>query len=157
MSEVKSLQDKASAACFDAVPEVLETMFFELLVETPRMGAPPAGMLDMARVDFEGSARGHLAVLASPDVSGPLAGAFLAVDEQSAREQNIEFVLGELANMLCGSALGRFQPDGSFRLSTPVAHLGRALAESDRTRSDWIQFLLENGPIFVGLSVEGVE
>jgi len=157
MSDRNALQERADTACLEAVPEVLETMFFELLSEEPRIDVPPVGTLDMARVDFEGSARGHLTVAAAPSLSESLAAAFLAIDEQGAQADNIEFVLGELANMLCGSSLGRFQPDGAFRLSTPTAHLGRTLAASSQSGVHWIRFSLDRGPIFVGLSLEGAE
>jgi len=158
MSEVNSLHEGASAVCLAAVPEVLETMFFESIAESPDVGSPPpSGALDTSRVDFEGSARGYL-VLASPSsLSISLAEAFLALEDQCPSASDIEFVLGELANMLCGSALGRFQPDGSFRLSTPMTHLARTLAEPSQTGFDWIRFSLDNGPLFVGLELEAFE
>lgn len=155
MSGELSLRDSASMACLAAVPDVLETMFFELLAEAPEVGSlPPAEPLDTARVDFEGTARGYLVVAAPSGLSASLAGAFLAVDDQGAPASNIEFVLGELANMLCGSVLGRFQPDGTFRLSTPVTHRERRLAEPSEPSFHWIRFPLDNGPLFVGLRLE---
>jgi hypothetical protein len=147
--------DRACMACRAAVPDVLEKMFFELVAESPGVcPLPAAGPLDTSRVDFGGSARGHLIVAAPPGVSAGLAAAFLALEDQGAPASDIEFVLGELANMLCGSALGRFQPDGVFRLSTPVTHLGRTLAEPGGPGFSWIRFPMDNGPLFVGLGLE---
>jgi hypothetical protein len=153
-----ALRGRANAACLAAVPDVLETMFFELLAAAPDVGTlPPAEVLDSSRVDFEGSARGHLVVAAPSSLPTSLAGAFLALEDQGAPQPNIVFVLGELANMLCGSALGRFQPDGTFRLSTPVTHLERTLAQQREPGFPWIRFLLDSGPLYVGLSLEAAE
>ena len=149
------LGEEANKACLAAVPDVLETMFFELLAATPDVGTlPPNGVLDSSRVDIEGGARGYLVVAAPSSVSTSLASAFLAIEDQSAPETNIEFVLGELANMICGSALGRLQPDGTFRISTPVTHLQRTLAEGSEPDCPWFQFLLDDGPLYVGLKLE---
>jgi hypothetical protein len=56
--------------------------------------------------------------------------------------------------MVCGNVLGRFRPDGIFRLSTPVTQLGRPAAELDEPGFIWLRFPLENGPLFVGLTLE---
>jgi hypothetical protein len=155
MSEAFPLGDRASMACSAAVSDVLEKMFFELVVESPEVCPLPApGPLDTSRVYFRGSARGCLIVAAPPSLSGCLAAAFLALENQGASASNIEFVLGELANILCGSALGRLQPDGVFRLSIPETHLGRILAEPGGPRFSWIRFPMDNGPLFVGLRLE---
>src|ERR1035437_1765667 len=138
MSEETALRESASRACIEAVPDVLETMFFELLAEAPQIDSlPTEGTMDTSRVEFEGSARGHLVVAAPSSLSASLAGAFLALEDQGTPACNVEFVLGELANMLCGSALGRFEPEGTFRLSTPVTHLGCTQTELGRTGFPW--------------------
>jgi len=155
MSEAIPLGDSASIACRAAVPDVLEKMFFELVAESPGIcSLPESEPLDMSRVDFGGSARGSLIVAVPPSLSASLTAAFLALEDQGTSASNIEFVLGELANILCGSALGRLQPDGVLRLSTPVTHLGRILAEPSPHCFSWIRFPMDNGPLFVGLRLE---
>jgi hypothetical protein len=155
MSETISLTERACMACRAAVPDVLEMMFFELVAESTEVcSLPAAEPFDTSRVDFGGSARGYLIVAAPPSLSACLAAAFLALEDQGVPAFNIEFVLGELANILCGSTLGRFQPDGIFRLSTPVTQLGRTLAEPGGTGFSWIRFPMDNGPLFVGLRLE---
>ncbi len=149
---------RASTACVETVPDVLETMFFESLAEAPELSVlPPAEPLDTSRVDFDGSVNGYLVLAAPSGLSASLAGAFLALDDQGASAYNIEFVLGELANILCGSALGHLQPDGTFRLSTPITHLERILAEPSRPGFQWVRFPLDSGPLFVGLRLEASE
>jgi CheY-specific phosphatase CheX len=153
-----SLRDRANTACLAAVPDVLETMFFELVAGAPEVGSiAPLELMDSSRVDFEGSARGYLVVAVASSLSGSLAEAFLALEDQGAQELNIEFVLGELANMLCGSALGRFQPEGTFRLSTPLTHRRRTLPEQSEPGFPWIRFPLDSGPLLVGLRLEASE
>lgn len=155
MSGGISLHDRAAEACLTAVPEVLETMFFESMAEAPEIGSRlTCEHLNTSRVDFEGSARGYLLLATPSSVSESLAEAFLALEDRCAATSDIEFVLGELANMLCGNALGRFQPDGSFRLSTPATQLEGTLAEPGGTGVSWIRFSLDNGPLFVGFQLE---
>lgn len=155
MSEATSLRDCACAACLEAAPNVLGTMFFELLTEPPQVCAfSPAKLLDVSRVDFEGDPHGRLVVAAPPSLSAALAGAFLALEDQPAPPSNIAFVLGELANMLCGSVLGRLRPDGTFRLSTPETHLGQTPVEQVGTSFQWIRFSLDSGPLYVGIKLE---
>lgn len=155
MSEETSLRDCASAACLEAVSDVLETMFFESLTEAPQVWTlPPSELFDASRVDFEGDPHGFLIVAASPILSSALAVAFLALEDQTAPASSIAFVLGELANMLCGSVLGRLRPDGTFRLSTPETHLGQARVEQAAMGCAWIRFSLDSGPLYVGMKLE---
>lgn len=156
MNPATSSGDAVRAACLVAVPEVLETMFFEPLVEGPEIGALPAsGPLDTSRVDFQGVARGHFTVAAFANLTDALAEAFLGVEEQGSPITSAGLVLGELANMICGNALGRYRPDGIFRISTPLTRLGRPVAELNEPGLAWVRFPLNGGPLFVGLILEG--
>ncbi len=155
MNDTASVRDSIREACLVAVPEVLETMFFESLVQGPEIGALPAsGSLDISRVDFEGVARGHFIVVAFANLTDSLAEAFLGIEERGAPFTNAGLVLGELANMICGNALGRYRPDGIFRLSTPLTRLGRPVAELSEPYIAWVRFPLQGGPLFVGLILE---
>lgn len=145
----------AGEACLAAVPEVLETMFFELLADVPDVGAlPESGSLDTSRVEFEGSSCGAIIVAALPELTGLLAEAFLGLENLDAPDANAGLVLSELANMVCGNALGRYQPNGSFRLSMPVTQLGRPAAELNDPALTWIRFPLDSGALFVGWELE---
>ena len=146
------------AACLAAVPEVLETMFFEPLVAGPEPATlSTLGPLDYSRVAFVGSARGYLAIAAHRDLAAALAGTFLAIDDQCAPPADAELVLGEIANIICGDALGRCQPDGEFRLSTPHTQLARPAAEVAAERFAWLKFPLHGGPLFVDVMLEPAE
>lgn len=142
-------------ACLVAVPEVLELMFFEPLIDGPG-NETPSGLesLDVSQVDFEGTARGHLIIASSSIMTASLAGTFLAIEGQLLSPTNVGLVLGELANVVCGNALGRYMPEGLFRHSTPLTQLGRPREEVPELASHWLRFPLNGGPLFVGLSLE---
>jgi hypothetical protein len=157
MSEDLSPGDNARQACLAVVPEVLETMFFEVLEGAPGAGAlSDGGLLGTSGVDFEGSARGQL-VVADADAEAQtfaFADAFLALEDRDERTPNAGLVLGERANIVCGNALGRWQPNGIFRLSTPVTQLGRPAEELNEPGLVWLRFPLLGGPLFVRLTLE---
>ena len=155
MSEVASSGGNARESCLAAVPEVLETMFFELLADVPGVSTlPESGFLDTSRVDFEGSARGAFVVAAPPELTGSLADAFLGLEDRDVPNASAGLVLGELANMVCGNALGRYQPNGIFQLSMPVTKLGSAVTEVNDPELTWVRFPLDNGALLVGLKLE---
>lgn len=144
--------------CLAIVPEVLETMFFEVLVDVPGVGPlPEFSLLNISRVDFEGSASGHISVAASARETVSLADAFLALENQDDRVVNAGLVLGELANIVCGNVLGRYRPDGAFRLSVPVTKLGLPAAELAEPGLAWLRFPLSGGPLFVSLAMGAAE
>ena len=158
MSPEISVQNSAADACLAAVPEVLEMMFFESMAEAPEIGGSPRlELLDVSRVDFEGSARGYLVRAAPSALSKSLTEAFLALELRQSAPSDVEFVLGELANMVCGGALGRYQPDGSFRVSTPATRLERPSAELTTSNVSWIRFSFYDGPLFVGFQPEATQ
>jgi CheY-specific phosphatase CheX len=99
---------------------VLEEMFFVTPMEE---GAPPeAGGPGpvAARVEFEGSPSGSLTVAIAPEAARSIAADFLAEDADSLAPRQVEDVVRELANMLCGSALSRMDREQVFRLQAPV-------------------------------------
>jgi CheY-specific phosphatase CheX len=158
MSGESSSVGDVRQACLATVPEVLETMFFEVLVDVPDVGPlPEFTLLNMSRVDFEGSARGHISVAASAGQTVSLADAFLALEDQDDRVVSAGLVLGELANIVCGNVLGRYQPDGVFRLSTPITKRGLPASELDEPGLAWLRFPLSSGPLFVSLAMGAAE
>lgn len=130
----------------EAVQTVLETMFFtEPLGMAP---APDAGLT--ASVAFHGQPSGELAVSISEGAVRPLAASFLGEDENDITDAQIEQVVCEIANMLCGSVVSRFESDTAFALAPP-----------ELLPADWPwprssqTFALENGTLSVALHVAG--
>ena len=148
-------RDKAFDVCAEVVPGVLETMFFEALEGSPeRAVLPAAERLGIAQVRFAGSAQGALCVAAPEGLLLGLTESFLACDDPAAASVQAVLVLGELANMICGNALSHYQPNGDFRLATPVTRFHKAVAAADDVKPDWVRFPLERGSLFVNLLIE---
>ncbi len=105
----------AGAALEAAAREVLETMFFTEPLEEPLEAAGPRVC---AAVRFEGEVAGQFSACAAVAAARELATTFLCEDGEPSEEAVAE-VMGELANMICGSVLGRVAPESSLKISPP--------------------------------------
>jgi len=104
----------------DAASEVLETMFFTEVLG-PALGgeAEPEPRRDV-RVAFAGTPSGALTLSVSGPAARTLAGNFLAPEQDdSLPPAQLDGVVCELANMICGSLLSRVETECRFRLSIP--------------------------------------
>ena len=102
----------------DCVSRTLETMFYTAVEEvgdgsrqTPRVG----------RTEFRGSLDGRMAVGLDDRAADGLAASFLGLDAGELSDRDRDQVLGELANILCGSYLSAIDPEGRFELAAPEA------------------------------------
>ncbi|MBM3776023.1 MAG: chemotaxis protein CheX [Acidobacteria bacterium] len=101
----------------EAACAVLETMFFtEVLGES--LGEPQEYWLT-AQVEFQGNRCGWLTASAGLAAARQLASNFLCEDETSLAPGQIDEVMAELSNMVCGSALSRIDPSSKFAISHP--------------------------------------
>jgi CheY-specific phosphatase CheX len=104
-----------------AMDSVLEQMFFVMdLAETETGGASSTSSLH-ARVRFAGEPSGWLDVEVEREAAMAMAADFLAVDAADLTAAQVQDVVLELANMLCGAALSRLEEGGLMRLSAPEA------------------------------------
>jgi chemotaxis protein CheY-P-specific phosphatase CheC len=108
-----------SEAVHDAARAALEDMFF-MVVFGASEAAPLGTEVVSARVDFSGGASGYLSIAVSRPAAAEAAANFLGEDAGAVGEEQLNSVVAELANILCGSALSRWQHDGRFVLSSPV-------------------------------------
>jgi CheY-specific phosphatase CheX len=102
-----------------AVKEVLERMFF---VETEDAVDPRAAAVADAvavRLAFEGEPSGWLRLQVAPELARSLAADFLGMQEGEVSVSQVESVVCELANMICGSLLSRVESETTFRLCPP--------------------------------------
>jgi len=126
--------------------EVVETMFFaELLGEAP---AREDGLT--AKLGFHGGPSGVFTVEVSGCAARSLAAAFLALDEAEVSGEHAAEVVCELANMICGSALSRLEPDATFDLDHPVVVPSGAAEPGAVVRS----FDLGDGVLSLSLAIE---
>jgi CheY-specific phosphatase CheX len=155
MNETRAINDAMQSACIAATLEVLETMFFELPVEEPSTTEVlDPGPYGLAEVEFHGTADGRLRLAVADEVALLLTESFLATDAADTPQARLFQVLGELANMLCGNALGRFDPHGVYRLSTPTATQGQESDSSRYPATTWTCFPLEAGKLYASMFVD---
>lgn len=119
-ADVAAGEAEQVAACLrESAGEVLETMFF-LTVEREAGWEEVAHKEHLyAEMDFQGAAEGRLELAVSRDLAPVLAAGFLGKDEPELTEREIEGVVCELANMMCGSVLSRLESHSLFQLGAP--------------------------------------
>jgi CheY-specific phosphatase CheX len=112
MDETKEVLEQVSS-------EVLETMFFSSVLGP--LEAPDGSAWLGAKVSFSGTLRGYLAVAAGEETARALAESFLGADADDVPPEQVPAMLGELANVICGSVLGKIEESGQFVISAPEA------------------------------------
>ena len=101
----------------ESATEVLETMFFTgILDENAEETAPE---LVSAELLFRGSPSGRFGVRVPVATGRLIASSFLGLDESELSQSHVEEVVGELTNMICGSALSRIEAGARFELLHP--------------------------------------
>jgi len=122
----------------------METMFFSFVLGDGL--APPEPSMS-ARLDFHGEPSGSFGVAVAIDSSRQIAAGFLAQEADEISQNQIEDVVCELANMICGSVLSRLESDRAFELGHPE------LAPFPLAPERWYSFELDNGILGVWLTL----
>lgn len=112
----------------DAVAEVLEKMFFIRILEDTQdaeavseSGVDAVPVPEIAvRLNFHGQPSGRLSLHLNRDAAKSIAADFLGEDEAELERRQIEEVVCELTNMICGAVLSRVESTVTFRLDPPV-------------------------------------
>jgi len=103
-----------------AAGDVLETMFFSSVMgETPVSTTPAADGI-AARLAFSGARAGVFALRLTGGAAQVIAANFLAEETDEPTRQQVQEVVCELANMMCGSVLSRLDRGAHFDLGQPV-------------------------------------
>jgi CheY-specific phosphatase CheX len=130
----------------DEVTEHLaETMFFTtVLNRTGELGGQPGYTASIA---FSGTRAGALRVALPHSTAAALAVSFLGEADEEEPDARARALAGELANILCGSLLGRMEPAGHFTISPPEVTAG---TEAPGQPADARRvFTLEEGPLAI--------
>ena len=103
-----------------AAGDVLETMFFSSVIgETPVSTAPPVDGI-AARLMFSGARAGAFALRLTGGAAQVIAANFLAEETDEPTKGQVQEVVCELANMMCGSVLSRLDRGAHFDLGQPA-------------------------------------
>ena len=132
--------------------QVLETMFFSSVLGS----AEPAESVGQARshaaLSFHGRPSGAFEVDAPPEAGLALAASFLGVDPSDVSAAQVDQVLAEFANMVCGSALSSLGRVEYFHLDPPRTGLEETfLPQIEGVRR---AFVIDGGTLAVGLRVD---
>jgi two-component system, chemotaxis family, chemotaxis protein CheY len=112
---------------------VLETMFFSNIEDSLPDDAVDSGL--SAWITFSGSISGRFALVLSADAASNVSQNFLGLTGEAVTSLEEEQVVRELANMVCGHFLSRFEPGGHFDLSTGLALPGASFVDFARQLS----------------------
>lgn len=114
---LETISDSMLAECASLI---LEKMFFANVSADAGEPLAPAGPMLGAVVAFAGPQSGSLAIAVETETARTLAADFLGLSAtDDLGPEKIEDTLGELANMVCGSTLSRFDDEGIFSLANP--------------------------------------
>ena len=97
--------------------QVLEAMFFVSPCASPRID--PEDNPIVVSLCFEGSPGGSLRVQVAPRAALAMAVDFLAADESGLTRRQVEDVMCEMTNMICGATLSRLESEQAFCLDAP--------------------------------------
>ena len=118
MSTDTSFVSDIGQLCGRCLPEVLETMFFAMAVESE--DARVDGDSLAVRLVFRGSQSGVFGLKADRSVVASIGAAFLGkFDEGDLTGDEVSQVACELANMVCGAVLSEAESETGFELDEP--------------------------------------
>ncbi len=132
--------------------QVLETMFFSPVLEyaDPNDGVGRERLATL--LHFDGRPQGDLQIDLDPEAARLLAASFLGMEAGAVSEVQVEEVIGEFANMTCGSALSSLGRVEYFHLKTPLT--SRPLVYEHAIPGVRRGFQIEGGTLSVCLRVD---
>jgi CheY-specific phosphatase CheX len=106
-----------------AAQDVLETMFFTTVMDEPGGAAEAGDPADRFAVTvvFSGGRKGRLSLELDGPAARAIAANFLGADPAELERPQVDAVICELGNMICGAAVSRIDRCGDFLLAAPVA------------------------------------
>jgi hypothetical protein len=137
----------------EAATEVVETMFFTSIVtEDEAPDAPDGNGAVAVKVRFRGNPCGSFRMRLYAEPARQMAAVFLGDDGGGVSAEQLGGVMGELTNMIAGTALSKFDPKAKFCLESPVLLGGLETPRGTRTASRSLP--LECGWLHLDLWVE---
>jgi CheY-specific phosphatase CheX len=143
---------KAAQFLRQAAQEVLETMFFvTVLGDAPEDAASPSRLCVQLR--FQGSPPGWFRLSLCHAAARSVATGFCGAEaEGDLSEAQVESVVRELANVICGAALSRLESDSAFELQAP--EIVPCPGQEDASEGARCSLLLDCGALDLWLSLD---
>jgi CheY-specific phosphatase CheX len=110
-------ENRIDLALAESVHEVLEKMFFVDLLGPAEAEPPEDGLA--AELVFDGDTPGGFHLTMDIAAARSAAADFLGEDPDDLSAEQLNEVVCELANMICGSVLSRIESSATFRLFKP--------------------------------------
>lgn len=110
----------------DATRHALEEMFFMAVFGRQESAEEAEHGAVTAQLTFTGDASGVLRIGLPAGSAAEAAANFLGLDSGDLTADQVRVVVGELANIVCGSALSQWRHDGLFSLNQPETTVGDA-------------------------------
>jgi CheY-specific phosphatase CheX len=135
----------------DAVREALEQMFFLVVLGRREAAGMPTAEAVAAELAFTGEACGVFRLALSRQTAAEATANFLGEDPDNITGEQINAVVCEMANIICGSALSRWRDEGLFSLNSP------AIVQADE---EWLPnaeacpFDMENGTLTFSVAID---
>ena len=142
----------------ESAQNALETMFFTTPDRISTERARPGGELIAASQTFHGAPPGRFGIVVSAPAATTIAASFLgSEDDAKLPLSQVSAVIGELANIICGTMLSELQPDANFDLSEPATSYAGASEPAPDFLSGSpavVRFELPGGAIILSFAFE---
>jgi CheY-specific phosphatase CheX len=126
------------ASLLTSATDVLEAMYFTGVMGLSEVGVAGAGWT--AQLEFQGELSGTFQLGMNGETARLLAANFFGEEESEVTATAVADMVGEMANMICGSVLSRMETESHFKLSHPVVE---AAADPTAGMECGVQQLLE--------------
>jgi CheY-specific phosphatase CheX len=114
------IEDAVRRLLAESAGQTLETMFFAAPDSVSAAAERPPGALIASSLTFQGSPSGSFAAVVSTPLAVVLATDFLGMDDTSGLGPGqVEMVVGELSNIICGAVLSELEAGSNFDISSP--------------------------------------
>ncbi|MBV9508286.1 MAG: chemotaxis protein CheX [Acidobacteriia bacterium] len=144
--------DTVKEVLAECTEEALEQMFFVRPLSEPAAPHSAESPHVVAELNFQGEPSGSFSLSVSPAAARSIAADFLAEEENILSKEQVEEVICELANIICGSVLTRLESRITFRLASP--QIVKAAQPWETGQALIQQFHLWNGNFTVGFRTE---
>lgn len=137
----------------DAVTEVVESMCFMSAEVVQQMENEAETQWISRRLEFQGTRKGSFGIHTPLPTARLLATNFLGEESEEPGDMQVGEVVGEIANMICGSFLGRIDSKEAFTLSPPYNDAGMPQDLPDFGHT-CLSFSLDDGALVAWFNIE---